>query len=101
MAKRSRILDNVYETANGFKAAGFISARRMKEYEELCIPEIYPYTPKQIKRLRGNLSQTVFAHVLNTSPSTIQKWEIGVKLPSGPSLKLLNLIEKKGIEILL
>jgi putative transcriptional regulator len=36
--------------------------------------------------------------VLNTSVSTVQKWESGDKKPSGPSLKLLNLIERKGLE---
>ena len=39
--------------------------------------------------------------VLNTSLSTVQKWEIGDKKPSGPSLKLLNLIERKGLEALI
>jgi len=34
---------------------------------------------------------------LNTSVSTIQKWELGDKKPSGPSLKLLNLLERKGL----
>jgi len=36
------------------------------------------------------MSQAVFAAVLNTSVSTVQKWEIGEKRPSGPSLKLLT-----------
>ena len=30
--------------------------------------------------------------------STVQKWETGDKKPSGPSLKLLNLIDRKGLE---
>jgi len=48
-----------------------------------------------------DLSQAVFATVLNTSVSTVQKWEVGDKKPSGPSLKLLNLIERKGLEAVL
>lgn len=43
----------------------------------------------------------VFAAVLNTSLSSVQKWEIGDKKPSGPSLKLLNLIERKGLDAVL
>ncbi len=39
--------------------------------------------------------------MLNTSPSTVRQWEIGEKQPSGPSLKLLNLIDRKGLEALL
>jgi putative transcriptional regulator len=56
--------------------------------------------PRRIKSLResAHVSQAVFAAVLNTSVSTVQKWEVGDKKPSGPSLKLLNLIERKGLE---
>ena len=59
-------------------------------------------TATQIKAIRGRsqMSQAVFAAFLNTSLSTVQKWEIGEKRPSGPSLKLLNMIERKGVEIL-
>ena len=35
------------------------------------------------------------------SPSTLRKWEIGEKRPSGPSLKLLNLLERKGLAAIL
>jgi putative transcriptional regulator len=56
--------------------------------------------PPKIKSLRDDagVSQAVFAAVLNASVSTVQKWETGEKKPSGPSLKLLNLIERKGLE---
>lgn len=57
----------------------------------------------RIKALREDLhvSQPVFAALLNISTSTIQKWEIGAKKLRGPSLKLLHLIERKGIEAVL
>ena len=51
-------------------------------------------------RSRTQMSQAVFAAILNTSVSTVQKWEIGEKRPSGPSLKLLNVIERKGVKAL-
>jgi DNA-binding transcriptional regulator YiaG len=56
-------------------------------------------TAKQIRaiRIRSRVSQAVFAAMLNTSISTVQKWEIGEKRPSGPSLKLLDVIQRKGI----
>lgn len=59
--------------------------------------------PAKIKSLRerARISQAVLADVLNTSLSTVQKWEVGDKKPSGPSLKLLNLIERKGLEAVL
>jgi len=52
-------------------------------------------------RTRLKISQTVLASVLNTSVSTVRKWEQGEKRPGGPSLKLLNLLDKKGIEAVL
>lgn len=52
-------------------------------------------------RLRSKVSQSVFAKYLNTSLSTVKQWENGDKHPRGPSLKLLNLVEDKGLEALL
>ena len=74
--------------------------RRMQRYDALCLSPIPEYDSKKIKKLRANLnlSQAVLASVLNTSVSTVRKWEIGDKHPSGPSSKLLNLLERKGLE---
>jgi putative transcriptional regulator len=101
--KSSRILSEVYETAQGLQKAGVIDKRRMHEYEALCHLDVPALGAAKIKRIRkdANVSQAVFAAVLNTSVSTVQKWEIGDKVPSGPSLKLLNLIERKGLEVVL
>nr|WP_276511606.1 helix-turn-helix domain-containing protein [Cupriavidus oxalaticus] len=52
-------------------------------------------------RARFHLSQAVLAAALNTSSSTVRKWEVGDKRPSGPSQKLLNLIDRKGLEAVL
>ena len=100
---KSRILDEMRETARGLHSAGIISKRRMGEFEALCNLDVEEMPPKKIKSLRekSHVSQAVFAALLNTSVSTVQKWEIGDKRPSGPSLKLLNLIERKGLESVL
>jgi DNA-binding transcriptional regulator YiaG len=45
-------------------------------------------------------SQAVFAAYLNASISTVQKWEIGEKKPSGAAARLLSVIERKGLEVL-
>jgi len=37
---------------------------------------------------------------LNTSESTVQKWETGQKRPSGMALRLLSVVEKHGLEVL-
>ena len=98
--RNSRILDEMHETARGLHGAGLISKRRMAEFDILCHLDAQKMSPKQIKlvRQKANVSQAVLGAVLNISPSTIQKWESGAKKPSGPSLKMLNLIERKGIE---
>jgi putative transcriptional regulator len=45
-------------------------------------------------------SQPIFARYLNTSPSTVQKWETGAKRPSGMALKLIAVVQKFGLEVL-
>lgn len=98
--KRSPILDAVHETAADLRKAGFIDKRRMRRYDLLCLPPVPEFTAERIRLLRKshNLSQAVFAAVLNTSPSTVRQWEIGEKHPSGPSQKLLAILDRKGIE---
>jgi len=93
----------MHETARGLHKVGLISKRRMREIDALCHLDVAEMPPQKIKYLReqAHLSQAVFAAVLNTSLSTVQKWEIGDKKPSGPSLKLLTLIERKGLESVL
>ncbi len=81
---QSRILQEVHETARGLHAAGVFS-------------ELAPEDIRKIRQ-RAHVSQAVFAACLNTSLSTVQKWEIGKKRPTGIALKLLNLIEQKGLE---
>ncbi len=100
--KKSRLLTELRETARGLADAGALEQRTLREIDALCLPPVRAYTPAQIRRLRARtrLSQAVFAALLNTSVSTVQKWEIGEKRPSGPSLKLLNVIERKGPEAL-
>lgn len=80
---------------------GLIDQRRMREFDALYRLDVEEMPPRKIKSLReAHVSPAVFAAVLNTSVSTVQKWEIGEKKPSGPSLKLLK-IERKGLDALL
>ena len=101
--KYPSILETVHETAKGLYDAHIINATTMREFDELCLPEIKELSPRQIKniRLREKVSQPVFAKFLNTTPSTIRQWEQGDKHPRGTSLRLLNLVEEKGLDVLL
>lgn len=100
---RSRILEAVHETASDLHRLGFIDKRKMRKFEALCLDPVPKYDSKKIRALRDHLrlSQSVLAAVLNTSLSTVRKWEIGEKHPSGPSLKLLSLLDRKGLEAVL
>jgi putative transcriptional regulator len=100
---KSRILAAVHATARDLRSAGFIDKRRMREYDALCLAPVRPYSSRKIRALRARhrLSQAVLASILNTSLSTVRQWEIGQKRPSGPSLKLLDLLDRKGLEALI
>ena len=100
---KSQILEAVHETAQDLHGIGFIDKRKMQKYDVLYLQPIPKYDQVKIRSLRERfqLSQTAFAKLLNTSLSTVQKWEVGDKHPSGPSLKLMNLLDRKGLEALI
>lgn len=100
---KSRLLEAVHDTANDLHRLGFIDKRKMRKYDVLCLEPIQDYDAAKVKALRErlNVSQVVLASVLNTSTSTVRKWEVGDKRPSGPSQKLLDLIDRKGLEAVL
>ena len=95
---KSPILEAVHETARDLHRLGFIDKRNMHKFDALCLAPVPDYDSEKIRALRDHLqlSQAVLAAVLNTSLSTVRKWEGGEKHPSGPSLKLLNLLDRKG-----
>lgn len=102
-SKKSRILRTVAETTADLRRLGFIDKRKQRDIKSLMLRPVPRYESAQIRALRSRLklSQAVLASLLNTSASTVRKWEIGEKSPSGPSLKLLNLLDRKGVEVLL
>jgi putative transcriptional regulator len=74
----------------------------LREFDRLCVPPVDSLKPAQIKRIResSRVSQGVFARLLNTSVSTVQKWEVGRKKPTGTALKLLQLVKTHGLKII-
>ena len=99
---KSAILEAVHQTAKGLHKAGVMDQVTLREFDRLCIPPVEPLEPDQIKKIReaSRVSQAVFAALLNTSLSTVQKWEIGQKKPTGTALKLLHLVQKRGLEVI-
>ncbi len=100
--KQPSLLEVAHEIATDLYEAGVIDAVTMREYESVCIPPVHELSAREIKdiRLHEKVSQAIFAKYLNTSTSTIRQWEQGGKHPRGTSLRLLNLIAAKGLEVL-
>lgn len=98
---RSPIIEAVRDTAKGLRKAGVMDQVTLREIDPLWLPPVERLEPAEIKRIResAHVSQAVFARLLNTSLSTVQKWEIGQKKPAGTALKLLHLVQKRGLEV--
>ncbi|MBJ6750994.1 helix-turn-helix domain-containing protein [Geomonas anaerohicana] len=73
----------------------------MQKYDALCIAPVPAYTPEQIRSIRNryHISQAVMASLLNTSVSSVRKWEAGEKHPGGLALKMINILDRKGMEV--
>lgn len=99
---KSDAFEAIHSSASALYKIGAIDKATMREFDESClsIPKMMP--PKRIKRIRERekVSQPVFARYLNTSESTVEKWESGAKKPSGMALKLLDIVDKYGLKVL-
>ena len=99
---KSAILASVHETMSGLHKVGVVKKETMREFDELCVDPVPNLAARQIAELRrrAKVSQPVFAKYLNVSKSAVSKWESGEKRPDGAALKLLSLVQKKGLAIL-
>ena len=92
---------SIHEGVSDLYRVGGVDRKTMREFNALCLTPILEMTPQKIRalRTREKTSQTVFAAYLNVTPSLVSKWERGEKHPQGASLKLLSLVDKKGLEV--
>jgi putative transcriptional regulator len=99
---KSDAFEAIHSAAQGLRRAGTIDKATMRDFDESCLSAPVEIAPEEIKRIRedAHVSQPVFARFLNTSESTVQKWEAGTKRPSGMALKLLAVVEKHGLKVL-
>ena len=60
-------------------------------------------SPDDIRTLReqANMSQAVFAKILNLTVGYVSQLERGAKRPTGAALAMLNVIKRKGIAAIL
>jgi len=106
MAKKTKFKSDAFEAIHTSAAAllkvGAIGKATMRDFDISCLTVPVEIGPLEIKRIReaNHVSQPVFARYLNTSESTVEKWETGAKRPSNMALKLLDIVRKHGIEVL-
>ena len=101
-AYKSAISEAVHESAQALYRTGVINKATMRDFDASCLSVTPEFAPEDIQRLReaNKVSQPVFARYLNTSESTVEKWETGAKRPSGMALKLLTIVQKHGLQVL-
>jgi putative transcriptional regulator len=106
MAAKARFKSKAFEAIHGSAVAlhrvGAMDMATMRAFDEASLVAPQALTPADIKRIRttAKVSQPVFARYLNTSESTVEKWETGAKKPSGMALRLLTVVRKRGLEVL-
>jgi putative transcriptional regulator len=99
---KSDAFEAIHASASALHRVGAISKTTLREFDETCLRVAEEIPPQQIKKIResNHVSQPIFARYLNTSESTVQKWETGAKRPSGMALRLLQVVKKHGLTVL-
>ena len=105
MSKRvykSDAFEAIHTSAKALHKVGAVNKATMRNFDVACLSTPTTFAPADIQRLRkaNRVSQPVFARYLNTSESTVEKWETGAKRPSGMALKLLAIVRKHGLQTL-
>jgi putative transcriptional regulator len=106
--KTNRVGQAILEMADDQLRSGLINKAK---HEKITIRHLGPQAPstadpisgEQIRTLReqANLSQAAFARYLNLTVGYVSQLERGTKQPKGPALTLLNVIRRKGFEVVL
>jgi len=105
--KLSRLSEALLETAEGMHRIGVMDDATyqitLRHLGQQAPPTAEPISGLQIRTLReqARLSQAAFARYLNLTPGYISQLERGTKQPKGPALALLNIIRRKGLEVML
>jgi putative transcriptional regulator len=96
---KSEALAALHETVSDAFHAGVIDKQTMREFDESCLTPVHAFSGDEIRALREReeVSQMVFARYLGVTKDSVSQWERGAKKPAGAALKLLSLVEHKGL----
>jgi putative transcriptional regulator len=104
----SRLTEALLETADDLHRIGIMDDATYRKITirhlgALALRSAEPISGEQIRTLRerSNLSQAAFARFLNLTVGYVSQLERGTKQPKGPALILLNVIRRKGLEVIL
>ena len=78
----------IHSAALGLQRSGVGDRQTMREFDEMCLTEAPRFDAAAIARIR------------QASTSTVQKWESGAKQPSGIAARLLQVVQKHGLDVL-
>jgi len=89
-----------HKTAAGLHRIGLVDTKTMRDFDASCLTPVEKLSPEEIVEVRklAGVSQAVFASYLNVTAGLVSQWERGEKHPHGSSLKLLTLVQKKGLD---
>lgn len=95
---RNTIKNAIAESVKDLLMGGFQTSFTNKELKDLGIkiPDVQISSEKVHKiRMKTRFSQTVFARLLNVSPSSVRQWEQGKRKPTGSTKVLLEILDKE------
>lgn len=97
---RSEIAGAIHEMMSDAHDAGVATRATLRNFDEACLAPAPVLVGEEIRaiREREQVSQPVFAAYLNVSRNLVSDWERGVKRPGGPALRLLSIIQRKGLK---
>jgi putative transcriptional regulator len=90
---------DVFATAHDLSIAlhevGAMDDVTMRHIDQICLSARPDYDGPGVRRIRAatRMSQPVFARLLGVDKSAVAQWERGAKRPSGPVLRLLEVLD--------
>jgi putative transcriptional regulator len=96
---RNDVESDILATARGLAEAlhrvGAVDDLTMRDLDQICLPPRPEYSASEVKRIRSatRMSQPLFARLLGVDKSAVVQWERGAKRPSGPALRLLEVLD--------
>jgi putative transcriptional regulator len=100
---RSEVAEAVHQGVRAMRRLRLVDKKTMREFDVRCLTVVGDLSPKKIQALRKRegVSQAVLARCLNLTTGQVSQLERGAKQARGATLKLLCLIDQKGLESVL